>query len=320
MQLSSVAIFILITLVFAVFALAVYSLISWLKSMQRSLDETRTVINNSLSDNTRQLNESLGRTTQDIYNRLTVAATAINDLKKEAGAFAEVSRSMKDLHDFLKSPKLRGNIGESVLSDLLAQIFPKSSYQLQFSFRSGEKVDAIIKTDAGLLPIDSKFPMENYQKMSSETNKESVAIYRKAFNKDIKKHLLDISQKYILPAEKTLDFALMYIPSESVYYELAIDSSLMDYARSLRVYPVSPNTMYATLQTILLSFEGKKIEQKAKDVFVMLRSLQKEYDKTTTTLQTLGTHLKSAYNKYSEVQSNFGQIGQKLDQTKLIEP
>ncbi len=287
--------------------IALFVLISWLKSMQHSLDATSSTVNDSLT-----------RSTKDIYDRLTHATDVIGELKKEAGAFAEVSRSMKDLQDFLKSPKLRGNIGESVLNDLLSQIFPKSNYSLQYSFKSGEKVDAVIKTDAGLLPIDSKFAMENYQKMAAADNKIDKEVFTRAFARDLKKHFSDISTKYILPGEGTLDFALMYIPSESVYYELARDADLMDYARSLRVYPVSPNTMYATLQTILLSFEGKKIESRAKEVFTLLRSLSRDYEKTSAHLATLGSHLTNAYNKYSEVETSMGQIGQKLDTTKML--
>jgi len=296
------------------------SLISWLQSMQKSLDDTKNTINTTLTSNNAHLNTTLSRSTQDIYNRLTHATEVIGELKREAGAFAEVSRSMKELQDFLKSPKLRGGIGESILSDLLSQVFPSSSYHLQYSFLSGDKVDAIIKTDAGLLPIDSKFPMENFQKMAVSPNPSERKEAYKLFVRDIKKHLSHISSKYILPRENTLDFALMYIPSESVYYEVARDSLLMDYARSLRVYPVSPNTLYATLQTILLSFEGKKIENRAKEVFILLRSLSKDYAKTNTSLTTLGTHLTNAFNKYSELQSSMTQLGQKLDNTKLLDP
>lgn len=319
MPFNSILLLILVISFLGIGGFAVLTLVSWLKSMQQSLDETKKTVNESLLTNSRTVNDTLGRTTKDIYDRLTHATDVIGELKKEAGAFSEVSRSMKDLQDFLKSPKLRGNIGESVLNDLLSQIFPKNSYTLQHAFMSGEKVDAVIKTDAGLLPIDSKFSMENYQKMASAESKLDKEVFTRAFGRDLRKHFTDISTKYILPGEGTLDFALMYVPSESVYYELARDAELMDFARSLRVYPVSPNTMYATLQTILLSFEGKKIETRAKEVFTLLRSLSRDYEKTSTHLSTLGSHLTNAYNKYSEVQSSMGQIGQKLDTTKLLD-
>ncbi|MFH2085273.1 MAG: DNA recombination protein RmuC [bacterium] len=278
-----------------------------LHSLRSSMDSTKDTINSSLAVNTKDINDRLLRATE-----------VIGDLKKEAGAFSEVSRSMKDLHDYLRSPKLRGNIGEMVLKDLISQIFPKSSYRLQHAFKSGDKVDAVITTDAGLLPIDSKFPMENFQKMMSTVAPAEQDPLRNTFARDIRAHVTAISKKYILPEENTLDFALMYIPSESVFYEVASSEDLMEFARGSRVYPVSPNTLYAALQTILLSFEGKKIESQAKEVFKLMRGITKDFGKTTDSLTTLGGHLTNAYNKFSDVQSHFNQITQKLSSTREL--
>jgi len=278
-----------------------------LKSLRSSVESTKDTINSSLAVNTKDINDRLLRATE-----------VIGDLKKEAGAFSEVSRSMKSLQDYLQSPKLRGNIGEMVLKDLISQMFPVSSFELQHAFKSGSIVDAIIKTGAGLLPIDSKFPMENFQKMMSTQPKSEIDSLRRTFIRDIKTHVTAISKKYILPEENTLDFALMYIPSESVFYEVASSDELMDFARESRVYPVSPNTLYAALQTILLSFEGKKIEQKAKEVFKLMRGIQKDFTKTSDSMITLGGHLTNAYNKFSDVQSQFNSIGQKLSSTRQL--
>lgn len=269
-------------------------------------------------DNTRDsVNVSLRSNTSDIQDRLTQATTVIGELKREAGAFSEVSRSMQELHQFLRSPKLRGNIGEMVLKDLIAQMFPTSSFTLQHRFKSGDIVDLVIKTDAGLLPIDSKFPMENFQKLRSAKESEQLSLKR-AFFRDIKSHIRAITSKYILPTENTLDFALMYIPSESVFYEIASADELMNYARTRRVYPVSPNTLYATLQTILLSFEGRKIETKAKEVFQLLRALSKDYELAETSMSTLGSHLHNASSKFTELEKNMTRISHKLDTTKSL--
>lgn len=285
----------------------IHSLRSELHSLKGSVDSTQT-----------QVAHSLLETTRDIATRLERANSAIGELKKETGVFSEIGRSMKDLQAYLSSPKLRGNIGEAVLADLIGQIFPKSSYALQYTFKSGEKVDAIIKTDAGILPIDSKFPLENFQKIYTETDPTQVAHYRRAFTRDVRSHIQTISRKYILPTEKTLDFALMYVPSESIYYELVQAEEVMDYARAERVYPVSPSTLYAALQTILLSFEGKRVEAKAHEIFTLLRSLQKDYKKTLDVYATLGSHLTNAYNKYSEVRSNLTTLGQQLERSKQL--
>lgn len=283
------------------------ALIEWLKTMQKSVDANSTHMIRTLQENSKQLND-----------RLDKAAMAMRDVGVEVGQMSEIGRSMKELQDFLKSPKLRGNIGEQVLKDLITQIFPKNSFHLQYQFRSGVKVDAAIQTDAGILPIDAKFPMENFQKMSKAKTEEDVNLFRKEFVKDIKKHIDAISEKYILPDEGTMDFALMYVPSESVFYELVNIDDLTEYARKQRIYIVSPSTLYAHLQTILLSFEGKKIESQSKEVFRLLRALQIDYEKVNESVDLLGKHIGNASNQFSNVQKGVHTLGTKLSSAKQI--
>lgn len=251
--------------------------------------------------------------------RLDSATQLMGQIKQDAGRFAELSLSMKNLQDYLKSPKLRGNIGEQVLKDLISQMFPKNSFFLQYSFKSGDKVDAAIKTDAGILPIDSKFPAENFQKMMAAENETEKEQWRKEFIRDVKKHISDISQKYILPEEGTMDFALMYVPSEPVYYEVVNEMELTDYARKNRVYPVSPNTLYANLQVILLSFQGKDIEKRTHQLFALLRGMQKDYGKLGENLNVLNKHLTNAYNQMSNVGTEYTLMGQKLSSTQNLD-
>ncbi len=284
------------------------ALLEWLKTMQTTINSSSNQTVRTLQENSRQLNQ-----------RLDKAATVIQDVEKEMGKMSEIGRNMRELQDFLKSPKLRGNIGEQVLKDLISQMFPKSSFHLQYEFKSGEKVDAAIKTDAGILPIDSKFPMENFQKMTKALERKEKEIYEKEFIKDIKKHIDAISKKYILPSEGTMDFALMYVPSESVYYEVVNQTDVLDYARKSRVYMVSPSTLYAHLQTILLSFEGKKMESKSKELFALLRSMQIDYEKVEDNILVLGKHINNAYSQYGNVSSSISNLGQKLSATKTLE-
>jgi DNA recombination protein RmuC len=260
----------------------------------------------------------LAKNTQALNERLDNAAKVIGSVQKNIGEFSEIGRGMKELQQFLQSPKLRGNIGEEVLKDLIGQSFPKNKFHLQYGFKSGEKVDAAIKTTAGIIPIDSKFPMENFQKMTKADDKKEKQSAKRDFVNDVRKHIRDISKKYILPEEGTMDFALMYIPSEPVYYEIVNDPDITDYARSARVYPVSPTTLYAHLQVILLSFEGQKIESKAKEVFAMLRAIQKDYGKVEDNLSTLQRHLNNAYNMMNNVFTSFTQLGQKIASTKSL--
>lgn len=294
------------------------TLVEWLKSMQASIEHTNKTLNEAMRGTTVEMTRTLQSNSRQLNERLDEAARVIGSLNKNVGEMSEVGRGIRSLQEFLQSPKLRGNIGEQVLKDMIGQTFPKNSFHLQYSFKSGVKVDAVLKTDAGLLCIDSKFPMENFTLMHKGETEALRAQAKKDFTNDVKKHVSDISKKYILPEEGTLDFALMYIPSESVYYEIANLNELMDYARLARVYPVSPNTLYAHLQVLLLSFQGKDLEQKSREVFRLLRAIQKDYGKVEENLGILGKHVGNAYNSMSTVTSAFGLLGQKLSQTHKL--
>ncbi len=275
-------------------------LVEWLKSSTMQID-------NKLSDSMKMFN-----------TRLDNAARVIGDVQKSIGEFSEIGRSMNELQEFLQSPKLRGNIGEQVLKELLAQYFPKDSYKLQHGFRNGEKVDAVIKTSQGLIPIDSKFPMENFRKMTKETNPEEKNKIKKEFANDVKKHINDISRKYILVDEHTMDYALMYIPSESVYYEIINSTELFDYAGDRRVLPVSPMSFYAYMKAILMSFEGQRIQTQAKQILDILKAIKKDYEKSEDSLSTLQKHITHAYNQMDVVTRSFQSLGQKLSSTQML--
>jgi DNA recombination protein RmuC len=294
------------------------ALTEWLKSMQASIDNTTKTLNQALSSTSKNLSDTLQKGNKDLNTRLDNAARLMAQIQKDAGRFAELSLSMKNLQDYLRSPKLRGNIGEQVLKDLISQMFPKNSFFLQHSFKSGDKVDAAIRTDAGLLPIDAKFPAENFQRMIAAENEGEKEAAKKEFIKDVKKHITDIAKKYILPEEGTMDFALMYIPSEPIYYEVVNLTELTESARQNRVYPVSPNTLYANLQVILLSFQGKEIEKRTRQVFTLLRAIQKDYTKLSDDLSVLNRHITNSYNQMANVNSGFALMGQKLSSTEAL--
>ncbi|HKC15047.1 MAG TPA: DNA recombination protein RmuC [Patescibacteria group bacterium] len=293
--------------------------LEWLKSTQSSIDSMNKTLNDAMRSSSTEMTKVLQENSKQLNDRLTKAAEVIQGVSKGVGEMSEIGRNMKELQEFLKSPKLRGNIGEEVLKDLISQMFPKNSFNLQYQFKSGERVDAAIKTDAGILPIDSKFPMENFQKMAKAEDKQEKEMHEKEFVRDVKKHIDSISKKYILPEEGTMDFALMYVPSESVYYELVNLTDLMDYARRARIYIVSPSTLYAHLQTILLSFEGKKIESHSREVFRTLRALQIDYGKVQENIGVLGKHINNASAQFSNVATGFNVLGQKLSSTRNLE-
>ncbi len=296
--------------------------LSDLKESQKPSDELLEIIK-TLQAGSREdrkvLLDNLQRNTQSLNERLDNASRVIAGVQKNIGEFSEIGRGMKDLQDFLKSPKLRGNIGEQVLKEMLGQFLPKASFNLQYTFKSGDKVDAAIKTSAGIIPIDSKFPMENFRKMNGDGTDTEKKAFGKEFIRDIRSHIDSISKKYILTEEGTIDYALMYVPSESVYYEVANNQELFEYAQTKRVLPVSPTTFYAYLKAIMMSFEGQKIEAKAKEILATLRAVQKDYSKVEDNLSTLQKHLNNAYNMMSNVMSSFSLLGQKIANSRNLE-
>lgn len=294
------------------------TLLEWIKSTQSQISETNKTINEALRKNNEQINSTLLTNTQHLNQRLDKAAEVISSVQKNIGEMSEIGRNMKELQDFLKSPKLRGNIGEQVLKELLGQMLPKQSFHLQYSFKTGAIVDAAIVTGNGIIPIDSKFPMENYRKMSDAKDAAEKKSFEKLFISDVKKHIDNISSKYILTDEGTIDFALMYIPSESVYYEIANYISLYEYSSKKRVLPVSPMTFYAFLRSILVGFEGQKITKQAHKILSNLRSIQKEYLKVSENLDTLQKHINNSYNMMGQVNTGYSKLGQQIENTNSI--
>jgi DNA recombination protein RmuC len=258
-------------------------------------------------------------TTKEINDRLNQAAGYMMGVQQELGKMQEIGRSMKDLQDFLRSPKLRGNVGEQVLRDLLGQMIPKNNFSLQYSFKSQAKVDAIVKTKNGIIPIDSKFPMENFTKAAGAQNEEEKKRYLHEFAKDVRKHVSDIARKYILPAEGTVDFALMYVPSEAIYYEIISNDELINVGADQQVYIVSPNTFYYFLKTIMLALEGEKVEEKARLVLQALKGIQQDSRKFGDELGVVDGHLTRAKNAMDSASSSYAKLGTKIEATGQLQ-
>lgn len=297
---------IIIIIIITLVALVVILLFKRQKPSEELLEYLKTT-NTRLNEQSKTFNE-----------RLDNAAKVISAVQRNLGEMSEVGKGIRNLQEFLQSPKLRGGLGEEVLKEMIGQTFPKNAFHLQYAFKSGVKVDAVLKTEAGLMCIDSKFPMENFNLMfKGETESQRIKA-KKDFTSDVKKHIEDIAKKYILPEEGTMDFALMYIPSEAVYYEAVNISELINFSRKMRVYPVSPNTLYAHLQVLLLSFEGKEMEVKSREVFKILRGMQKDYSKVEDNLSILQKHLNNAYNTMANVFSAFSTLGRKISSTQNL--
>lgn len=289
------------------------------RTTQEELARTRTELARSLGENQQQMQTRLAETNQTVNQRLGQAAQLFTDISKGLGQVNEFSKQLSNLRDVFQSPKLRGNVGEEVLKELLEQVLPRSSFATQFKFREGQVVDAMVKTRQGIIPIDSKFPMENFRVLQSCSTEDEPAI-RKTFERDVKKHVDDIARKYVLPDEGTVDFAVMYVPSEAVYYEVVQRSeALLDYAAERRVYLVSPNTFYYFLKVVLIGLEGARMEEVSKQVLQLLRTVQKDAAQFGDDLGLLARHVTNAKNTSDKVLTKFERLSGKLDQADLLE-
>jgi DNA recombination protein RmuC len=238
--------------------------------------------------------QSAGQTASQIVERL-------GKLDGTAAQMLARANDLVRLEQALRPPKARGGLGELLLANLLRDALPAEAYSLQHGFRSGERVDAVIKVDR-FLPVDAKFPLDNFERVVEAAEDAERELAEKAFGRDVKTHVDAIASKYIRPAEGTYDFAFMYLPSESVYYELVCGKSgaLFQYALEKRVFPVSPATFHAYLGVIVLGLKGLQIEHHAQEVMAYCAQLGKDFERFRTDFEVVGKHLGNAQTKYGE--------------------
>ena len=275
-----------------------------------------------------QIAQGMDTSRKTMDERLDKAAQVIQGVSKQLGQLDESSRRIFDvgkdiaqLQEILRAPKLRGNLSELFLDDLLSQILPPDHYETQHAFRFGETVDAVIKLKAGMVPVDAKFPLEHFRAIVAAQTEDDRKAAKKAFIKDVRIHVDAIASKYIRTDEGTFDFALMYIPAENVYYETVIkdtelggEMALFNYALTRRVIPVSPNSFYAYLQTILLGLKGMRVEESAREMLNSLAGLQKEFERFDEAFRLIGQHLDNSVKKYEDAEKRLDKIGTKFEQ------
>ncbi len=227
----------------------------------------------------------------------------------------ELGKSLNSLQEILKPTKQRGEMGEVLLRNILDQALPAEHVAYQHAFRSGARVDAVVRCPQGLVPIDAKFPMESFQRLQKAGTDEERARCRQEFRKALRTQVDEIADKYLCPDEGTLDFAFMYIPAEGIYYELAVTpdyADLVTHARKRRVIPVSPNTLFAYLQTVLMGLKGMRIEAEAKAIREGLARVQGDLQKVLVKSATLGDHLRKAVDKHQEIDKEMGGLGTRI--------
>jgi DNA recombination protein RmuC len=286
------------------------------ESIQRRLDKTIEMLSNQFDRMNKSVDSKLNDSSKILGERLDNASKVIGSLHQELGKMHELGPRIHELANIFQQPKLRGGMGEKILSEVLEARLPRDLWQTQYKFKSGSVVDAAIFTQKKkrIIPIDAKFPLDNFRKLIDSETEEQKTQARKDFEKDIKRQIDDIAKKYINPDERTTPFALMYLPSEDIYYEAAIRSeSLNDYAVEKNVTIVSPNIFYHFLGIVLLSLQSQKIEEKAEEVLKMIGSVKSEATKFGKELGTLSGHISNSHKSIERVNSGFEKLSGKID-------
>jgi len=293
-----------------------------LQLLQRELGSVREQLSKSMADSAKIMSDSQ----KTVGERLDRAAEVVGQVQKSLGAIGEttkqvfmVGKDIAQLQEILRAPKLRGSFGELFLGDLLAQILPPKSFTLQYPFKSGDIVDAVVKLGR-LVPVDAKFPLENFKRLVEQQDPAEKTNARRKFVTDVKRHIDAIAEKYLRPDEGTYDFALMYIPAENVYYETIIkddnvaveDESLMAYAFKRRVVPVSPNSFYAYLHTIALGLRGLEVEKNARLILDQLARLRGDFHRFKEDFTLVGKHLNNTRQKYEDADRRLNRFEDKL--------
>jgi len=286
-----------------------------LEALKAAQDGTRETLQKSLQTGQESLSLNL-QSSQKVLGQLN---TQIGELQGTNKQMLQVGSEVRRLQDILSSPKLRGQMGEWSLENLLQNILPKDSYELQYTFRDGQKVDCLIKMADFSVPVDSKFPLPAFEKVVKAETDDEKARLRKQFLKDVAIHIDKIASSYIRPVEGTLDFAIMYIPAENVYYETIVKyagetQDILQYSLDKKVIPVSPNLLYAYLMTVVMGLHGLQIEKQAAEIRQNLKKLNADFADFVSTWDTLGSHIRNTSNKYDEAGKKLDRFGVHLDQ------
>ncbi len=337
-------------LIFAIAAILIAAAIAWLatrrseaqfsavrQEMQSSLASQVQLVTSQLNFLSESVTRELGNVRQELQTgvastgqlatqaqrevaqRLQSSTDALLQVSERIGEVhqtsQDLSKAAQTLQTVLGGAKTRGTLGETTLERLLEDALPRSAYEMQYRFDStGAVVDAVVRSGDRLLCVDSKFPLEAYRRLVDEGDEA-----RREFAQTVRKHADAIAGKYILPGEHTFDYALMFVPSEGVYYELLMTEDakygkLDEYCRTQHVLPVSPNTFYACLNAVAISLQGQKIEENVRHIQAGMAGLKKQFESFAEVYERLGTHLRHAQQSYEEADSRLGRARNSLEQ------
>jgi len=280
--------------------------------LQQQINQLSQVLDNKLSESTKAIQSQFGESSK-IIRGVTEKLTKLDDTNRQVVGFAE---QLQSLENILTNPKQRGILGEYFLETVLKNILPPDSYKTQYSFKDGSIVDAVVFIDKQIIPVDSKFSLENYNRILDTQNPEEKKKYENAFINDLKVRI-DETSKYVKPEEKTMDFAFMYIPSEAVYYDLLINkvgvvtgdtNNLISYAGRKKVIIVSPTSFLAYLQTVLQGLRRQKISEQALGIVKEVERLGKHLGAYNQYMQKLGNHLTTTVGSYNKANKELKKI------------
>ncbi len=289
-----------------------------------SLTRLREELNDRLEQSSRTTGERLDGSHKLVDERLGTVVKRISDIGKELAAMGEAHNQIRDLakdiaglQRILQPPKARGSLGELLLENALREVLPESSFEMEYMFADSKRVDAAIKLSDKLVPVDSKFPLDSFKRLTEAESDEARKAAKRDFKKDVMVRI-DETASYIRPGENTFDFALMYIPAENVYYETILKDdgakvSIAEHARSKKVIPVSPNSLYAYLQAIALGLQGMKIEERAGNIMKELGRLGREFNVFAEEFRLVGKHLGNASGKFDESERRLAKFADRLE-------
>jgi DNA recombination protein RmuC len=282
--------------------------------LRASVDEMRTANGSALAEMRAELQRTLGATEQQLVTQTGATQRTLADLSRQLGTLGEQStrigelaKDIGSLQDLLRAPKTRGGFGELMLERLLQDALPASAYEIQYTYRDGSRVDAIVRYGPRIVPIDSKFPAESYTQIAAARDEADRRVRRRSFLQQVRRHV-DAVERYVSPQDGTIDFAFMYLPSEAIYYELTVHDAAPDepdvlaYCADHHVFPASPNTLMAYLKLVSLGLRGLAMQERTRDLQSGIAQVRREFERFVELHDQLGKHLDNATKKFDETE------------------
>jgi len=282
--------------------------------LRASIDELRVANGMAMSELRAEFQRTLGATEQQLVTQTGATQRSLSDLSRQLGTLGEQSqrvgelaKDISSLQDLLRAPKARGGFGELMLERLLQDCLPASAYEVQYTYRDGSRVDAIVRYGSRIVPIDSKFPSESYTQIAGARDEADRRSRRRAFLHQVRRHV-DSVGRYVSPQDATIDYAFMYLPSEAIYFELTAHEASPDepdvlaYCAEHHVIPASPNTLLAYLQVVSLGIRGLAMQERTRDLQQGIAQVRREFERFVELHDQLGKHLDNATKKFDETE------------------